>query len=141
VTGSLYSTEILRLAASTGSFERLVAPDAAAERRSPVCGSRVLIELDLDKSGNIAKVGGEVRACALGQASTALLGRHAIGRSSTDVQTVRNALAEYLTGTGTLETGWPGLDVFDKARAHPARHAAILLPFDAALAAFAEVQQ
>jgi NifU-like protein involved in Fe-S cluster formation len=127
----LYNREILRLAASTASLQRLDEPDATAEKRSPLCGSRVTIDLALS-DGRVAAVGADVRACAFGQASAALLANGIVGQSAEDLSDAREALQEYLAGRRDNPGHWPGLAVFDRARAHPGRHAAILLPFDAA---------
>ena len=60
---------------------RLAAPQASVEKSSPVCGSRVVVDLVADAEGRVAELGQEVRACALGQASAALMGAHALGRT------------------------------------------------------------
>lgn len=131
----LYTLDILRLAASTANLARLDAPDATAERRSPACGSRVTIDLATGEDGKIARIGAEVRACAMGQASTALFARHAIGRDTTEIAASRDALASWLGGGPASGALWPEYSVFAPAIPRTARHAAILLPFDAALAA------
>jgi NifU-like protein involved in Fe-S cluster formation len=130
----LYNREILRLAASTASLQRLDEPDATVEKRSTVCGSRVTIDVAL-KGGRVAAVGADVRACAFGQASAALLAGGIVGQSAGGLSDARDALRDYLTGRRDDPGDWPGLDAFDRARAHPGRHAAILLPFDAAVEA------
>lgn len=131
VNAPLYNTDILRLAASIPHEARLAAPHATAEKRSPVCGSHVVIDVRLDAEGRIVELGGEVRACALGQASSALMGMHAMGRTAPDLAAARDDLADYLAGRRDDPGDWPGLDVFAAARRHCSRHAAILLPFDA----------
>lgn len=130
VTSALYTTEILRLAASIPHATRLVAPMASAERRSVVCGSRVAADVDLAPDGRIAALGLTVRACALGQASASLMAAHAIGRSVGELADARAALAAWLAGERADAPDWPGLTALAAARAHPARHASILLPFD-----------
>ncbi len=132
----LYTLDILRLAAATAALQRLDRPHATAEKRSPVCGSRVMIDVDLD-SGKIARLGGTVNACAFGQASMALLAQSAIGKTSDDLTDTVEALGAYLKGERDDPGAWPGLAIFDRARAHPGRHAAILLPFEAAAQASA----
>jgi NifU-like protein involved in Fe-S cluster formation len=132
VTASLYNRDILRLAASIPHLHRLVGPQASVEKRSPVCGSRVVVDLDVDAEGRVAALGLEVRACALGQASAALMGGHAIGRTAGELAKARDALAAFLAGTRDDPGAWPGLAVFAAARGYGARHAAILLPFAAA---------
>ena len=137
VSRSLYSRDILRLAASIPHYGRLSDPQASVEKASAVCGSRVVVDLALDEAGRVAALGQEVRACALGQASAALLGAHAIGRAPDELAEARDALTDYLAG-GRDDPGiWPGLSVLSEARAYPARHAAILLAFDAAAEAAA----
>ena len=102
-----------------------------------MCGSRVVIDLTFDPAGRVTGIGGEVRACAMGQASTALLAARAAGLTAEDVERARGALADLLAGRGRSDQLWPELSVFEPAIARTARHAAILLPFDAALAAAA----
>jgi NifU-like protein involved in Fe-S cluster formation len=128
---TLYTTPILRLAASIPHQARLAHPQATSERRSPVCGSRVTVDVVLDAGGRIAELGQEVRACALGQASASLMGAHAIGRSLDEVAAARDALTAFLAGERDDPGSWPGLDIFAPARAHSARHASIRLAFEA----------
>ena len=137
MTEPLYNTRILRLAA-TPPPPRLDAPQASVVRVSPVCGSRVTVDLDLDADGRVARFGQEVRACALGQAAAALLGESVLGRSGDELAAARNGLAAYLKGTAETPGDWPGLDVFAPARPYKARHPSILLAFDAAAAAARE---
>ncbi|HEX4738690.1 MAG TPA: iron-sulfur cluster assembly scaffold protein [Allosphingosinicella sp.] len=129
---TLYSRDILRLAASIPHHGRLDHPQASVEKSSPVCGSRVVVDVAVDGEGRIVALGQEVKACALGQASAALMGAHALGRTGADLAEARNALAAYLAGTRADPGAWPGLDVFAEARRFSARHASILLSFDAA---------
>jgi NifU-like protein involved in Fe-S cluster formation len=136
---ALYTRGILRLAASIPHQQRLDRPQATVEKSSPICGSRVVVDLVTDAQGRVAELGQEVRACALGQASAALMGAHAIGRTADELAQARDALAAFLAGTREDPGDWPGLTVFAEARAYSARHAAILLPFAAAAEAAATV--
>jgi NifU-like protein involved in Fe-S cluster formation len=137
VPSALYSRDILRLAASIPHLGRLAAPQGSAERSSRLCGSRVAVDVVLDDAGRVALLGQEVKACALGQASAALMGVHTLGRGARELEEARDSLAAYLRGESDDPGGWPGLAVFETARAFPARHAAILLPFEAAAEAAA----
>jgi NifU-like protein involved in Fe-S cluster formation len=131
-TVTLYTRAILRLAASIPHMGRLERPQASAERTSRVCGSRVAVDLILNGEGKVAGLGLEVRACALGQASASLMANHAFGHTGAELVAARDALRFYLEGRRDDPGEWPGLAVFAEARRHAARHAAILLPFDAA---------
>lgn len=138
MSSALYSRDILRLAASIPYHRRLDHPDASADRRSPTCGSRVIVDVCVDADGRISGLGLDVRACALGQASAALMAAHAIGRSAQEMRTASEQLRRWLSGerpaedSGPDEAGfWPGMAVFSAARAYPARHPSILLSFEA----------
>ena len=131
MSAALYNSTILRLATSIPHQVRLPAPMGTSERRSPVCGSRVTVDVALDAEGRIVALGQEVRACALGQASAALMGEHALGRSLAELAAARDALTAFLAGTRDDPGDWPGLDIFTPARPHSARHASIRLAFEA----------
>jgi len=134
---ALYNRDILRLAASIPHLGRLAGPQASVEKSSPVCGSRVVVDLNLDARGRVAELGQEVRACALGQASASLMGAHAIGRSAAELAEARDALAAFLAGRRDDPGDWPGLAIFADARRFTARHPSILLAFEAAAEAAA----
>jgi NifU-like protein involved in Fe-S cluster formation len=102
-----------------------------------VCGSRVAVDVATDAQGRVVELGMEVRACALGQASSSLMGAHAIGRSAAELAEARDALADYLAGRRDDPGDWPGLVIFADARRFIARHASILLAFEAAAEAAA----
>ena len=133
----LYNTEILRLAASIPYQERLAEPMGTSEKRSPICGSRVTVDVNLDEQGRVAKLGMLVRACALGQASSALLAGNAIDKSVEELVAARDALAAWLAGERDTPPDWPGLDVFTPALPVTARHPSIRLAFEAAAEAAA----
>ena len=131
VTAPLYTRDILRLAASIPHLGRLPEADANVEKRAPVCGSSVVVGVVLDGEGRLAALGQEVKACAFGQASAALMGAHALGRSPPELAEARDALAAWLAGTRDDPGAWPDLETLAPARRLTARHGAILLPFQA----------
>lgn len=131
----LYTKDMLRLAASLPHNDRLENPQASASKRSPVCGSEMTVDLRCDGAGKITELAFRGRACAMGQASAALLRRLGIGNDKNVITAIRAGLASALSGEGEFDGLWSELSVFESARAHPARHAAILLPFDALIAA------
>jgi NifU-like protein involved in Fe-S cluster formation len=130
----LYTTEILRLAASLTGPRALDREDGRAELRSPTCGSRVTTAVALDDEGKVAALSQTVHACAFGQASSALVEQGAIGRSQADVQTALSGLEHWLGGR-EAQPDWPGITALAPARSRKSRHGAILLPFRALLAA------
>lgn len=132
MSAGLYTTDLLRLATSLADWPRLNEPDATSEKRSVVCGSRVAVDLTLDDERRVVAFGQDVRACALGQASAALLAKNIIGRSASEIDEARQKLSDFLTGARDNIGDWPGLNALETARAYPARHASIRLPFEAA---------
>jgi len=131
VASPLYNRDILRLAASIPHLGRLDHAQARVERTSPVCGSRVAVELVVDDQGRVAELAQDVKACALCQASASLMGAHAPGRTVAELEQARDALAGFLSGKRDDAGEWPGLSIFEVARSYPARHASILLAFEA----------
>ena len=131
MSAPLYNASILRLATSIPHQARLAAPQATVSKRSPICGSRVTVDVVIDGEGRVAALGQEVRACALGQAAAALMGEHAIGRGVEELEAARDALTDFLAGRRDDPGDWPGLEIFAPARPHSARHASIRLAFEA----------
>jgi NifU-like protein involved in Fe-S cluster formation len=132
VSTTLYNTDLLRLATSLADWPRLADPDATSEKRSVICGSRVAVDLTLDDEHRVIAFGQDVKACALGQASAALLAKNIIGRNADEIERASETLSEYLAGTANTIGDWPGLGALEPAKAYPARHASIRLPFEAA---------
>ena len=130
----LYTVDILRLAASLPDPGALDRVEGSAEVRSPTCGSVVRTQVSLDRDGRVEALSQEVRACAFGQASAALVAAEAAGRSREDVEEAQAAVAAWLEGEDELP-GWPGIAALAPARARKPRHGAILLPFRALLGA------
>lgn len=133
MSATLYTIDILRLAAATADYPRLGAPDASAERRSATCGSRITVDLGLDGDGRVVGYGHQVNACALGQASAALFARSVTGRTAVEIVQARDALVVWLAVEDAPLPDWPGIEHLAPARAYPARHSAIRLPFEAAV--------
>jgi NifU-like protein involved in Fe-S cluster formation len=130
-----YTREILRLAASIPYLEPFDELAGATERRSPTCGSRMRIAVELDWANRVVRLRQAVEACAYGQASAALLGAHAMGRSSEEVASALQQLEGWLSGGEQIPTSWPGLEALAPAVSRKGRHGAILLPFRTLLAA------
>mgnify|MGYP000533456408 CR=1 FL=1 len=135
MSAALYSRDILRLAVSIPHQQRLENPDGTAEARSRACGSRVLADVAVSAEGRITSLGIEINACALGQASAAILGNEAIGKAVDEIVGVRAHLADFLAGSAGHPGDWKNMNHLEAARSHAGRHAAILLPYDALIAA------
>ncbi|KIC39129.1 iron-sulfur cluster assembly scaffold protein [Leisingera sp. ANG-M7] len=131
----LYSSRILALAADIPHLDRLQAPDATVKKRSPLCGSAVTVDVKVE-DGRISDFGQDVKACALGQASAAVVGANVIGRSQAEVETARNQLKAMLTQDGPVpDAPFDGLEVLQPAKEFKNRHASIMLALEATLEA------
>jgi NifU-like protein involved in Fe-S cluster formation len=131
----LYTVEILRLAASLPEPVELERADGTATQRSPTCGSSVGCAVRIGDDGRIEALSLEVEACAFGQASAALVARHAIALSRDEIETALEQLSQWLSGNRDDPPEWPGLSALAPARSRRSRHGAILLPLRALLAA------
>lgn len=141
----LYSKRILALAADVPHAERLAAPDASVTRRSPLCGSTVTVDVTV-QDGRLADLGMDVKACALGQASSSILGRTAIGLDRAEIEAARDALKALLKNDPSLRRHEPptaideAFEVLTPARDYKNRHASILLAWEAAAEAMANAE-
>ncbi len=137
----LYSAKILTLAANMPRAGRLAAPDATAERTAKLCGSTILVDITLDPEGHVADFAQDVRACALGQASAAVLGANILGADLGEIEQARDALRDMLKAEGPAPTGrFADLAVLAPVKDYPARHASTLLAFEAAVDAVRAAQ-
>lgn len=136
----LYSARILALAADIPHHGRLAAPQGTARRRSPLCGSTITADVVL-KDGRIADFAQDVKACALGQASAAVLGQAVLGRSLAELQTARDALHAMLQAGGPAPAApFSGYEVLLPARDYKNRHASIMLALEAVCEAMEAAQ-
>ncbi len=134
----LYSQRILALAADIPHAERLPHPQVSARRRSPLCGSTVTVDLEVS-DGRITAFGQDVKACALGQAAAAVLGRNVIGRTRDEIARARDQLHAMLkTGGPVPDAPFADYEVLLPARDYKNRHASIMLAIEATLAAIDE---
>ena len=135
----LYSSRILALAANMPRAGRLAAPQASAEKVAKLCGSRIIVDLVLT-DGLVSDFAQEVQACALGQASAAILGANIIGATVDEIRQARDGLSAMLKEAGSAPEGrFADLGVLAPVRDYPARHASTLLAFEAALEAAAKL--
>ncbi len=136
----LYSNQILALASDLPHVGRLANPHASSKRRAPLCGSMVTIDIAME-NGVITEYAQDVKACALGQASAAILGENIIGCSIVQVRTARDQMAAMLRENGPVpEAPFEGFEVLVPARDFANRHASILLAVEATLDAMSQLQ-
>lgn len=127
----IYSRRILELAANIPRLGRLDAPDATAKTHSKLCGSTVIVDLKVE-DGRVVDFGHDVKACALGQASSSLMARHVVGATADELFALRETVARMLKANGPAPEGkWADFAVLEPIRAFRARHASTLLTFDA----------
>lgn len=132
--GKLYSPALLSLATELAAYPYSRAFQLSASERSRTCGSTVEFGLDVAPDGTIAEIGLRVSACAVGQASAALLAKSIQGVSVAEVDDAFHRIANWLVGEGELPD-WPGIEVLEPARHYSGRHEALLLPWKAASSA------
>ena len=135
---TLYSTRILALAAAIPHVGRLAEPSASAMRRSPLCGSKVTVDVTI-QGGQIVEFGQDVKACALGQAAASIAGQNMIGSTPAQVEGARDQLDAMLKGTGPVPTApFDGFELLTPEIDYKNRHASILLVLQATADACAD---
>jgi NifU-like protein involved in Fe-S cluster formation len=135
MSAPLYTTEILRLAASLREAHPLEREDGCAEVRSPTCTVMQTRLPQVDDQRRVERISMQVQACAFGQASAALLEKHSRGHTHDEVSDAMLELSRWLAGEHDHALRWPALIALAPARERSGRHGAIMLPFRALLAA------
>lgn len=137
----IYTRRILQLASDIPHIGRLADPDATATAHARLCGSTVTVDLRV-ADGIVSDFAHEVRACALGQASSSVMGRLVIGSTARELREVREVMRRMLREGGAAPAGrWEELAALEPVRDYPARHASTLLTFDAVADALAQAER
>jgi NifU-like protein involved in Fe-S cluster formation len=131
----IYNQRILELAADIPRLGRLPTPDASATAHSRLCGSTVTVDLNA-RDGIVTDFAHDVKACALGQASSSIMARNVVGSTIAELRELRETMRRMLKENGAPPEGrWADLAVLEPVRDYKARHASTLLTFDAVLEA------
>ena len=137
----VYNRRILELAADIPRIGRLAAADASATAHSKLCGSTVTVDVAMD-GDRVADFAHEVRACALGQASSSIMARNVVGSSADELKRVRGEMFDMLKKNGKPPAGkWADLAVLEPVRDYSARHASTMLTFDAVVDAIGKIEE
>ena len=135
----VYNRRILELAADIPRLGRLEKADASATAHSKLCGSTVTVDLSMD-GDTVTDFGHDVKACALGQASSSIMARNVVGSNADELRNIRHLMRRMLKEKGEPPAGkWADLAVLEPVRDYQARHASTMLTFDAVVAAIDEI--
>ena len=130
---AIYNRRILELAADIPRLGRLASPGGSATAHSRLCGSTVTVDVTAE-DGVVTDFAHQVKACALGQASSSIMARNIVGSSADEIRQLRDAMRRMLKENGPAPEGrWSELAVLEPVRDYKARHASTLLTFDATL--------
>src|SRR5690348_5047825 len=137
----VYNRRILELACNIPRIGRLAAPDASATAHSKLCGSTVSIALKMD-GDTVSDFAHEVKACALGQASSSIMARNVVGAKADELRALREAVRRMLKENGAppAEGRWADIAVLEPVRDYKARHASTMLTFDAVVDAINQIE-
>ena len=135
----IYNKRILQFAGSIPRLGRLDHPDASATAHSRLCGSTVTIDLKVD-GDVVTDFAHEVKACALGQASSSIMAANVIGARADELRAVREAMRRMLKEDGPPPEGrFADLKFLEPVREYKARHASTMLTFDAVVDALDQI--
>ncbi|WP_028033444.1 iron-sulfur cluster assembly scaffold protein [Chelativorans sp. J32] len=137
----VYNAKILGFAGNISRVGRLADPDATATAHSKLCGSTVTVDLKMT-DGVVTDFAHEVRACALGQASSSVMARHVIGASAEELRVVREEMRRMLKENGPPPEGrFADLKYLEPVRDYKARHASTMLTFDAVVDCIDQIER
>ncbi|CEJ12669.1 iron-sulfur cluster assembly scaffold protein [Phreatobacter sp. AB_2022a] len=136
----IYNRRILELAADIPRLGRLAAPQASATAHSKLCGSTVTVDLVME-GDRVTDFAHDVKACALGQASSSIMARHVVGATAAELRQLREDVRRMLKDNGAPPGGrWSDVAVLEPVRDYKARHASTLLTFDAVVEAIGRIE-
>jgi NifU-like protein involved in Fe-S cluster formation len=137
----VYNRRIIQLAGSIPKIGRLSEPDATATALSRLCGSTVTVDLKMD-GDTVTDFAHEVKACALGQASSSIMASHVIGSKAGELRELRETVRKMLKENGEppREGKWADISVLEPVRDYKARHASTMLTFDAVVDAIGQIE-
>jgi NifU-like protein involved in Fe-S cluster formation len=136
----VYNRRIIELAGNIPRLGRLEQPDASATAHSKLCGSTVTVDLKMD-GDTVTHFSHEVKACALGQASSSIMARNVVGSNAEELRGLRETVRRMLKENGAPPAGkWSDIAVLEPVREYKARHASTLLTFDAVTAAIEQIE-
>jgi NifU-like protein involved in Fe-S cluster formation len=136
----VYNTRILELAGSIPRIGRIPDAHGSATAHSKLCGSTVTVDLKMD-GDTVTDFAHDVKACALGQASSSIMARHVVGSTPDELRSVRDQMYRMLKEEGPAPTGkWADLEALLPVRDFKARHASTLLTFDAVVDAVNQIE-
>ena len=137
----VYNKRILELAAEIPHLGRLPHPDASATAHSKLCGSTVTVDLVL-RDGQVADFAHDVKACALGQASSSIMARNIVGSTPEELRTLRDDVRRMLKENAPPPDAakWADIAVLEPVRDYKARHSSTLLTFDAVVDAISQIE-
>ncbi|MGI3902708.1 MAG: iron-sulfur cluster assembly scaffold protein [Janthinobacterium lividum] len=138
----IYNSRILELAANLPRIGRLEAPGGSATAHSKLCGSTVTVDVALGPDGRVADFAHDVKACALGQASSSIMARYVIGTDVSELRDLRDRMRAMLKQNGAPPEGrWADCAVLQPVRDYKARHASTMLTFDAVVEAVEKAER
>jgi NifU-like protein involved in Fe-S cluster formation len=136
----VYNAKILDLAGNIPRLGRLDRPDASATAHSKLCGSTVTVDLKME-GPVVTDFAHDVKACALGQASSSIMARHVVGAKPAELRELRETVRKMLKENGPPPSGkWADIAVLEPVRDYKARHASTLLTFDAVVSALDQIE-
>lgn len=137
----VYNRRILELAGNIPRVGRLPFPDASATAHSKLCGSTVTVDLKME-GDTVTDFAHEVKACALGQASSSIMARNVVGATAGELRRLREDVRRMLKENGAppANARWADIAVLEPVREYKARHASTLLTFDAVVDAITQIE-
>lgn len=127
----IYNNKILAFAGNIPLTGAMADADASAQKHSKLCGSRVKVYLKLE-NGCVSAFSHEVKACALGQASSSIMAHHVVGATIEEIRQARIDMLAMLNDCGEGPSGrFEDMRVLKPVKDYKARHASTMLTFDA----------
>ena len=100
------------------------------------------MKVDLKMDGDtVTDFAHDVKACALGQASSSIMASHVVGSTASELRELRETVRKMLKENGAPPDGkWADITLLEPVRDYKARHASTMLTFDAVVDAIGQIE-
>ncbi|PWE56475.1 iron-sulfur cluster assembly scaffold protein [Metarhizobium album] len=136
----IYNSRILEFAGNIPRIGMMDDADASAQAHSKLCGSKVKVFLKMD-GDTVTDFSHDVKACALGQASSSIMARHVVGATASELRQAREDMLAMLKADGEGPSGrFEDMRALRPVKDYKARHASTMLTFDAVVDAVGQIE-
>jgi len=140
VLNSIYNEKILHYAGNISRIGKLEDYDGEAKLTSRICGSSISVQLKITDD-KVVDYAHEIKSCALGQESAAIMAEIIIGKNTDELLSLRDQMHLFLKENGpSPDSDFKAFHCLEPVREYKNRISSTLMPMDAVALAIIKAQ-